>query len=51
MNAIQETAVKELINKYPSQFNFTTSADARKKKEVIDTRDKYLKTFFIRSSS
>ncbi|CAD8116107.1 unnamed protein product [Paramecium primaurelia] len=51
LNQIQEVAVKELLNKYPHQFNFTTSADARKKKEVLDTKDKYMKIFFIRNCS
>ncbi|CAD8082788.1 unnamed protein product [Paramecium primaurelia] len=51
LNQIQEVAVKELLNKYPHQFNFTTSADARKKKEVLDTKDKYMKLFFVRNCS
>ncbi|CAD8100326.1 unnamed protein product [Paramecium sonneborni] len=51
LNQIQEVAVKELLNKYPHQFNFTTSADARKKKEVQDTKDKYMKLFFVRNCS
>ncbi|CAK70364.1 unnamed protein product (macronuclear) [Paramecium tetraurelia] len=51
MNQIQEVDVKELLNQYPHQFNFTTSADARKKKEVLDTKDKYMKIFFVRNCS
>ncbi|CAD8177479.1 unnamed protein product [Paramecium octaurelia] len=51
LNQIQEVAVKELLNKYPHQFNFTSSADARKKKEVLDTKDKYMKIFFVRNCS